>query len=65
MALKAGRNDAGSYILFPVGADTLGDYAPLHAYIATELAKPIPSPSPTASAAPGELALVVVTAPSA
>ena len=52
VAVKAGRNDAGSYILFPVGADTLGDYAPLHAYIATELAKPIPSPSPTASAAP-------------
>jgi LCP family protein required for cell wall assembly len=52
VALKAGRNDAGSYILFPVGAKKLGDYAPLHAYIATELAKPIPSPSPTPSAIP-------------
>lgn len=52
VALKAGRNDAGSYILFPVGAKQLGDYAPLHAYIATELAKPIPSASPTPSATP-------------
>ncbi len=52
VALVAGRNDAGSYILFPKGADTLGDYAPLHQYIATELAKPIPSPGPTASPAP-------------
>ena len=52
VALKAGRNDAGSYILFPVGADTLGDYGPLQEYISTELAKPIPSPSPTPSPTP-------------
>jgi LCP family protein required for cell wall assembly len=52
VALKAGRNDAGSYILFPVGAKALGDYAPLHAFIATELARPIASPSPTPSPTP-------------
>ncbi len=52
VALKAGRNDAGSYILFPVGAKKLGDYAPLHAFIATELARPIPSASPTPSPTP-------------
>jgi anionic cell wall polymer biosynthesis LytR-Cps2A-Psr (LCP) family protein len=48
--LDAGRNNAGSYILFPVGAKTLGDYAPLHRFIATELAKPIPTPKPTPTA---------------
>jgi len=47
--LAAGRNSAGSYILFPAAAKTLGDYAPLRRYLATELAKPIPTPKPTAS----------------
>jgi hypothetical protein len=47
--LKAGFNDAGQYILFPIGAKGLGDYAPLRAYIAAQLAKPIPTPAPTAS----------------
>jgi polyisoprenyl-teichoic acid--peptidoglycan teichoic acid transferase len=47
--LKAGFNDAGQYILFPIGAKGLGDYAPLRAYIAAQLARPIstPAPSPT------------------
>jgi polyisoprenyl-teichoic acid--peptidoglycan teichoic acid transferase len=48
--LDAGRNNAGSYILFPVGAKTLGDYAPLRRFVATELAKQIPTPKPTPSA---------------
>jgi LCP family protein required for cell wall assembly len=52
VVLQAGRNNAGQYVLFPVGARTLGDYAPLRKYIATELAKPIPSPKPSASASP-------------
>jgi polyisoprenyl-teichoic acid--peptidoglycan teichoic acid transferase len=52
VVLQAGRNDAGSYILFPVGAKTLGDYAPLQRFLATELAKPIPTPKPSASPTP-------------
>ena len=47
--LAAGRNSAGSYILFPAGAKTLGDYTPLRRYLAAQLAKPIPTPKPTAS----------------
>jgi LCP family protein required for cell wall assembly len=47
--LAAGRNDAGSYILFPAAANRLGDYAPLRRFIAAELAKPIPTPRPSAS----------------
>jgi LCP family protein required for cell wall assembly len=47
--LAAGRNSAGSYILFPAAAKTLGDYAPLRKFLATELAKPIATPKPTAS----------------
>lgn len=52
VALRAGRNDAGSYILFPVGAKALGDYAPLRAFIASQIAKPIPTPRPTPSPTP-------------
>jgi hypothetical protein len=52
VALRAGRNDAGSYILFPVGAEQLGDYAPLQRFIATEIARPIPTPKPTPTATP-------------
>jgi hypothetical protein len=52
VVLQAGRNNAGSYILFPVGAKRLGDYAPLRHFLATELAKPIPSPRPSATATP-------------
>lgn len=47
--LAAGRNSAGSYILFPAAAKVLGDYAPLRRFLATELAKPIPTPKPAAS----------------
>lgn len=47
--LAAGRNSAGSYILFPAAAKTLGDYAPLRKFLASELAKPIPTPKPAAS----------------
>ena len=47
--LAAGRNSAGSYVLFPAAAKTLGDYAPLRRFLAAELAKPIPTPKPTAS----------------
>jgi len=52
VVLQAGVNNAGSYILFPVGARTLGDYAPLKRFLATELAKPIPTPRPSASPTP-------------
>jgi LCP family protein required for cell wall assembly len=52
VVLQAGRNNAGSYILFPVGAKRLGDYAPLRLFLASELAKPIPSPRPSATATP-------------
>jgi polyisoprenyl-teichoic acid--peptidoglycan teichoic acid transferase len=48
-ALAAGRNSAGSYILFPAAAKTLGDYAPLRRFLAVELAKPVPTPKPSAS----------------
>jgi LCP family protein required for cell wall assembly len=51
--LAAGRNNSGSYILFPAGAKTLGDYAPLRRYLATQLAKPIATPKPTASPTAG------------
>ena len=47
--LAAGRNSAGSYILFPAAAKALGDYAPLRKFLATELAKPIATPKPSAS----------------
>ena len=47
--LAAGRNSAGSYILFPAGATRLGDYTRLRRYLARELAKPIPTPRPSAS----------------
>lgn len=47
--LKAGFNNAGQYILFPIGAKGLGDYAPLRAYIAAQLAEPIPAAAPTAT----------------
>lgn len=52
VVLQAGRNNEGSYILFPVGARTLGDYAPLRRFLATQLAKPIPTPRPSASPTP-------------
>jgi LCP family protein required for cell wall assembly len=47
--LRADRNSRGQYILMPAGATRLGDYAPLRAYLATELAKPIPTPPPSAT----------------
>jgi LCP family protein required for cell wall assembly len=50
VVLQAGRNNAGQYILFPVGAKKLGDYAPLKRFLATEMAKPIPTPKPSPSA---------------
>jgi hypothetical protein len=50
--LAAGRNSAGSYILFPAGANTLGDYQPIRRFLAAALAKPIPTPKPSASSTP-------------
>jgi len=48
--LVAGRNDAGQYVLLPIGAKRLGDYAPLRAFLAAQLARPIPTPRPSATA---------------
>jgi len=49
--LKAAFNSAGQYVLLVIGRSSPTDYAPLHAYLQTELAQPIatasPSPSPS------------------
>jgi LCP family protein required for cell wall assembly len=47
--LEATRNSVGQYILVVIGRTSPSDYAPLHAFIAAELAKPLPQPSPTSS----------------
>jgi LCP family protein required for cell wall assembly len=44
--LEATRNSAGQYILVVIGRTSPSDYQPLKAFIATELAKPIPAPTP-------------------
>jgi len=50
--LEATSNSIGQYILVVIGRASGSDYAPLQAYLQAELARPLPSPSPTGSAAP-------------
>jgi LCP family protein required for cell wall assembly len=58
LALKEGRvleatgNTLGQYILVVVGRESSTDYGPLQRFLARQLAKPIPIPTATASAAP-------------
>lgn len=48
--LEATTNTIGQYILVVIGRESSTDYGPLKRYLATELAKPVPTPVPTASA---------------
>jgi LCP family protein required for cell wall assembly len=48
--LQATANTIGQYILVVIGRADATDYSPLQAYLAAELAKPIPSASPSPSA---------------
>ena len=45
--LEAARNDQGQYVLQVIGRSSPDDYGPLQAFLGTQLAKPIQSPSPT------------------
>jgi polyisoprenyl-teichoic acid--peptidoglycan teichoic acid transferase len=47
--LEATSNTIGQYILVVKGRQSSTDYRPLQDYLATELAKPIPTPAPSAS----------------
>jgi anionic cell wall polymer biosynthesis LytR-Cps2A-Psr (LCP) family protein len=47
--LEAARNEEGQYVLEVIGRTSPSDYAPLQAYLQSELAKPIPTPTPAAS----------------
>lgn len=47
VVLEATTNTIGQYILVVVGRDHSADYSPLHRFLADELAKPIPNPSPS------------------
>lgn len=49
--LQATTNTIGQYVLVVLGQSSSTDYAPLHQYIADELARPIPNASPAADAA--------------
>jgi polyisoprenyl-teichoic acid--peptidoglycan teichoic acid transferase len=53
VALTATTNTIGQYILIPVDWTGPGAYGSLQAYLADELARPVATPSPTASDAPG------------
>ena len=52
VVLTATTNTIGQYILIPIGWTGPGDYGGLQAYIADQLAEPIPSASPSDGAAP-------------
>ena len=45
--LEATTTDDGRYVLVVIGRAHGADYAPLHAFLETELAQPIPTPIPT------------------
>jgi LCP family protein required for cell wall assembly len=45
--LQAGRNQLGQYVLLVIGRSSPSDYAPLQAFLRADLAKPMPTPSPT------------------
>lgn len=47
--LEATSNSIGQYILVVIGRASGSDYAPLQAYIQTELARPLPTPVPSPS----------------
>ena len=47
--LEATTNTLGQYILVVIGRASSTDYGPLQRYLATELAKPVPTPVPIAS----------------
>jgi polyisoprenyl-teichoic acid--peptidoglycan teichoic acid transferase len=50
--LEATSNTIGQYILVVIGRSSSTDYAPLQAYLQTELAMPIQTPVPTSSQTP-------------
>jgi polyisoprenyl-teichoic acid--peptidoglycan teichoic acid transferase len=50
--LEATSNTIGQYILVVIGRASSTDYAPLHAYLQAELARPIPTPAPSTSTGP-------------
>jgi polyisoprenyl-teichoic acid--peptidoglycan teichoic acid transferase len=50
--LEATTTDDGRYVLVVIGRAHGADYAPLHAFIAAELAEPIPTPVLSPSAGP-------------
>jgi LCP family protein required for cell wall assembly len=47
--LEATSNSIGQYILVVIGRASGSDYAPLRAYLQTELARPLPTPVPSPS----------------
>ena len=47
--LEATTNTIGQYILAVIGRQSSDDYGPLQRYLAAELAKPVPTPEPSAS----------------
>lgn len=49
VALEATTNSIGQYILVVIGRSSGSDYAPLQAFIRSELARPLESPSPSPS----------------
>ena len=50
--LEATTTDDGRYVLVVIGRAHGADFGPLHAYLAAELAKPMPTPVPSGSPAP-------------
>ena len=52
VVLEATSNSIGQYILVVIGRASGSDYAPLQAYLQTELARPLPSPSASPSPSP-------------
>jgi LCP family protein required for cell wall assembly len=50
--VQATSNTIGQYILVVIGRASSTDYTPLHAFLRTELARPIPTPLPSVSQAP-------------
>ncbi len=51
--LQATTTTDGRYVLVVIGRATGADYSPLHAYLATRLAEPIPTPVPSPGAPSG------------
>jgi LCP family protein required for cell wall assembly len=47
--IEAGRSKTGQYILVVIGRSSAGDYAPLQAFLQAELARPVPTASPSPS----------------